>query len=331
MTIAPWFARPEFIAPKAIAVIGSGLAGLMNAYQLKRAGFHVEIFEAGQTLPNPQCLNPAMVLRPYASPDHNFFDQYYTPGFAGMREFLQTHVPSALIHTEADLAVVDPHQLSQFLAQDLIIHFNQSRTWAELKSQFDAVIIATGIFGNMGESLPGQVSIAQMAQPGLALHYDGGYCLGDAKGQLIFGASFRHDGSLDEREQDHQQNLANLAKAAPELARAINPTDLQAFVGMRYTTKDHLPIIGGLPIEAQWLTDYDRMRFGDRRPKYPNCPYHPGVYVNLAHGSKGLSSSFMGSKIITALLTGEPLPIGNKLWEALHPARFWLRTLKCAR
>ncbi len=321
--ISPWFSRPTPLAGKRIAIIGAGLAGLMTAYSLKKAGFAIELFDAAPSLPNPQCTNPAMLLRPYRSPDNNFFDQLYTPGFLGMLEFIQTQVPEALIHVEPELAVVSPLILSQFLLQGQKVHLSERVDHTELKSKFDAVVIATGAYANLTEPLSGQASI--MKGSSLPLIYEGGYCIPDGKGQLLFGATFRHDGSLEVREADHQYNLAQLEGACPALGKG----PFSAFVGMRYTTRDHLPLIGGLPMKAKWLKDYDRLRFGDRRPHYPNCPYQPGIYLNIAHGSKGLSSSFMGSRTLTALLTGAPLPIGMKLWEALHPARFWLRTLKC--
>lgn len=337
--IKPWFAKPHFFHPRlrgndrsTIAIIGAGLAGLMNAFQLKQAGFEVEVFDEAKSLPNHQCQNPAMLLRPYLSPDLNSLDQYYTPGFLGMRRFIQEHVPQALI-IDSDLqCVVDPNILANFLLQGLRIHLGQTVDPFELKKRFDAVVIATGQFLDFGDPTPGQISIIKEDEHSkdLPILTYQGYCIPDGKGHRIFGSSFRHDGvSLEAREADHLQNLNYLEKAYPELAAKLGKLPYESFVGMRFTARDHLPIVGGLPIKEKWLKDFDRMRFGDVRVKYPDAAYYDGIYVSLAHGSKGLSSSFMASKIILALLTDSPLPIGLSLWNAIHPARFWLRTLKC--
>ena len=367
--IAPWFGKPMACHSQSskqntrIAVIGCGLAGLMSAYHLQEAGFQVELFDEANKLPNRQCQNPAMILRPYLSPDLNFFDQYYTAGFLGMQRFILQHIPSAIISTgmqdflvnekkqtkaiqlaqKRDIndfnhltLIVNPEAITTFLLQQFAgkVHLGTQQDPLLLKQQFDTVIIATGSHSEFGIPKPGQVSIFpenRLSANQQALSYQG-YCLPTGKGQRILGSSFRSDTSLEVRQQDHLQNLACLAKADAKLAKAFEAdlTKVDAFVGMRYTTLDHLPVIGGFPIQAEWLKAYERLRHGDRRPAYPPCPYYDGLYLNLAHGSKGLSSSFMASQILTALLTGRPLPIGVKLWEAIHPARFWLRNLKHA-
>ena len=331
--ISAWFSKPIIATEsKPVAIIGAGLAGLMTGYQLLEAGLSVEIFEQAEILPNRQCQNPAMLLRPYLSPNLNFFDQYFTQGFLGMRRFMKEKIPSAIIAETESECVIQPQILTQFLMQNLSIHLGVKADPFLLKHDFENVILTSGKWQNFGKPTPGQVSIIEENSLSLErpiLTYQG-YCIPDGTGNRVLGSSFRHDLSLEPREKEHFQNLAYLAKADPELADAFSTQAYTSFVGMRFTTKDHLPIIGGLPIENEWLQAYDRLRFGDKRPTYPPCPYRAGIYLNLAHGSKGLSSGYMGSKIIVSLLTGRPLPIGIKLWEALHPARFWLRTLKCA-
>ncbi len=323
--IPSWFSKPIINKIEKIAIIGAGLAGLMTAYQLQQQGFQVEVFEQTTSLPNHQCQNPAMILRPYLSPNLNFFDQYLTQGYLGMRRFIEDKIPAAIITEAEDACVVNPEILAEFLMQGLSIHSGKIMDPFELKTTFDHVIITTGQFLDFGKPAPGQVTIL----PGdvRPLFYEGGYCIPDGKGHVLLGSSFRHDASLEVHEKDHEYNLANLSKANPPLAASLAQENREAFVGMRYTTNDHLPIIGGLPIQEAWLKAYDRLRFGDKRPFYPNCPYYEGIYVNLAHGSKGLASSFMASQILLALLSNRPLPIGIKLWDALHPARFWLRSL----
>lgn len=321
--IRPWLARPASLSGKKIAILGAGLSGLMNAFQLQSIGFEVELFEQENSFPNLQCQNPAMLLRPYFSPNLNFFDQHFTQGFIGMRRFIKEHIPEAIIAEKEWECAVSPAISAAALSQNLTIHLGARVDALSLKQNFDAVIIATGQFLDFGKPTPGQVNIAKGATD--ILTYQGGYCLPDGKGNIVYGSSFRHAPSLEVLNKDSEYNIENLANASLELAQSITPSS--AFVGMRYTTPDHLPIVGGLPLHNEWLETYDRLRFGDKRPHYPACPYDSGIFLTLAHGSKGLSSSYMASTIIVALIAGRPLPISLGLWNALHPARFWLRNL----
>lgn len=393
--IDPWFAKPASIPEKSkVAVIGAGLSGLMNAYHLHEAGFHVEIFDEASSLPNHQSQNPVMQLKPYISPNLNFFDQYYTQGFLGMTRFIKKHAPEAIIseglldiivndkkqeklhkitekrvipqdfaeiidaRQSSHLAgikiphsaiyypsaqIVDPARLVLILLQilqGLPVHLGKKMDPFALRKDFDAVVVATGAYipQEWEESFclapsPGQVSIAKQTSISqklkLGLTYEG-YCIPKNADEWVLGSSFRHHLSLDILDKDHQQNIHYLEKAAPELAESFKNQTMQGFAGIRLKARDHLPLVGGLPVQEQWFHDFDRLRHGDFKQAYPDATYENQLYLTLAHGSKGLSSSFMASKILTSLLSGRPLPIGLPLWDALQPARFWLRTLKCA-
>ncbi|HDZ57718.1 MAG TPA: bifunctional tRNA (5-methylaminomethyl-2-thiouridine)(34)-methyltransferase MnmD/FAD-dependent 5-carboxymethylaminomethyl-2-thiouridine(34) oxidoreductase MnmC, partial [Pseudomonas xinjiangensis] len=63
-----------------------------------------------------------------------------------------------------------------------------------------------------------------------------------------------------------------------------------------------------------------------RRPATP-ASWHPDLYVNAAHGSRGLVSCPLSGELVAAWITGEPLPLPRDLAEAVHPGRFLLRNL----
>lgn len=260
---------------------------------------------------------------------------------------IKRSLPETLVKPGCDIAgdrpalfypgaqIIDPAVLTAALLQQMPARLELGRRVEPetLVADFDAVIIATGRYLHLGDILPGQISItkanADCRKIPSALGFEG-YATLDKKDNFIIGSTYRHTASTTVEAEDHALNLQNLYKVAPHLAESLHDQALRGFVAARFSTPDHLPIIGGLAIKKQWFIDFDRLRFGDTRPAYPSAAYHSKLYVNLAHGSKGLSSSYLASKIITALLTGLPLPVSTALWQALQPARFWLRNLKCA-
>lgn len=178
---------------------------------------------------------------------------------------------------------------------------------------------------------PGQLSLitpAIDARLNCTLSFEG-YLTPFINGKHILGASFRHDNNLELIEKEHQQQLNYLHNVAPKAAEQLHQAPWQGWCAMRTTSKDHLPLIGGIPIKESWLHDFARIKFGDfRKKQYPNCPYYPNLYMSLAHGSKGVLSSFYAGKILAELITKQQLITSEEVWTALHPARFWLRALK---
>jgi tRNA 5-methylaminomethyl-2-thiouridine biosynthesis bifunctional protein len=59
-------------------------------------------------------------------------------------------------------------------------------------------------------------------------------------------------------------------------------------------------------------------------PENP-CPWLDGLYLNSAHGSRGLISAPLSGELLAAWLDNEPLPLPREVAEACHPNRFFLR------
>ncbi len=212
----------------------------------------------------------------------------------------------------------------------------QQQTYKKL--QVDAVIFANGHqgFADFIDTTtlipcPGQLSLMQPARP-IPLKHTLSFeryltpCLHE---RHILGASFRHHNDIEVNTNDHVQSLNYLKKIVSELYQPLSLAPVQFWCAMRTTSLDHLPLIGAVPTKAAWMHDYARIRYGDFRTRqYPVCTYYPNLFMSLAHGSKGVLSSFYAAKIIADLLTNPKPTINAQLWQALHPARFWLRWLK---
>jgi tRNA 5-methylaminomethyl-2-thiouridine biosynthesis bifunctional protein len=114
-----------------------------------------------------------------------------------------------------------------------------------------------------------------------------------------------------ERDQDHAQILAQdqqanferlqtlLPATAQALAAAFRSGTAQAWAGVRCASPDRLPLVGALDPVRQ-----------------------PGLWVNTAMGSRGLTFAVLCAELLAARLHGEPLPLENRLAQALAAQRF---------
>ena len=96
---------------------------------------------------------------------------------------------------------------------------------------------------------------------------------------------------------------------------------------MRCTAPDYLPLLGPVLDPDAFLDQYAVLgKDASQQPTAP-APWQPGLYVNTAHGSRGLISAPLSGELLAAWLGDEPLPLPRDLSEAVHPSRFLLRQL----
>lgn len=128
----------------------------------------------------------------------------------------------------------------------------------------------------------------------------GGYLAPTAQG-FLFGATFRRgETGTEVTETDHQANLQTLAQARPALAAALEARPLGGRARVRATTRDHLPLAGGIPGP-------------------------PGLFVLGGLGSRGLTWSPLLGEHVAARVLGAPSPLPSDLAALLAPGRENLR------
>ena len=160
-----------------------------------------------------------------------------------------------------------------------------------------------------------------------------GYISPARQGEHHLGASFRFD-RLDS-EPSPEENLSNLQmldKLSPQLAALLQPQQqdpacLPARAALRCTTPDYLPLVGPVADAEAFREDYAVL--AKDASKQPDSPtrWHPGLYINAGHGSRGMVSCPLSGELIAAWLDNEPLPLPRDVVNALHPNRFMLRQL----
>jgi tRNA 5-methylaminomethyl-2-thiouridine biosynthesis bifunctional protein len=158
-----------------------------------------------------------------------------------------------------------------------------------------------------------------------------GYIAPAREGTHSMGASFNlniADPAL--REEDTRGNLAKLAAAVPAwrtTLTALDPSSLEGRVGYRCASPDYLPVAGPVPAFDEFIETFGALRKNARQSIPQRGRYLPGLYVNAAHGSRGLASTPLTAELLTSMICGEPSPLSRTLCRALSPARFIIRDL----
>jgi tRNA 5-methylaminomethyl-2-thiouridine biosynthesis bifunctional protein len=187
------------------------------------------------------------------------------------------------------------------------------------------------------EKTRGQISIAPSAAFGPAgspgrstLPIAGaGYLLPDLNGQVMFGATTQAgDGDASVRESDHAANLAQLVRLTGT-PLALDPSMLSGRTAWRWTARDRMPLIGAVPVmscfdvglqnESAFVRRADQARFVRRVP---------GLFVFTALGSRGITWSALGGRVVAALISGAPASLEASLLDAIDPARFITRQVR---
>ena len=160
-----------------------------------------------------------------------------------------------------------------------------------------------------------------------------GYVAPARDGLHTLGASF----NFAERDPapsaaEHRANLEMLEEISEDLYQRLNADtdrldDLHGRVAFRCTSPDYLPIIGPLADPAQFASAYAVLAKDARQIPQTPCPWLDGLYVNTAHGSRGMITAPLSGELLAAWLDGDPLPVPRAIAEACHPSRFLLRKL----
>lgn len=146
-------------------------------------------------------------------------------------------------------------------------------------------------------------------------------------GAHSLGASFHVGQATPElSEQDDIDNLTNAHQRLPELISG-QETVRDARAGQRCASPDYFPQVGPL-LDAECFVEMYKTGLTKRLTnRLPSPPYLPGLWVNLAHGSKGLCSIPLASRALAAWISGEPLPVAQAVANHLNPNRFIIRQL----
>ena len=146
-------------------------------------------------------------------------------------------------------------------------------------------------------------------------------------GTVCFGATFDlNKQDLNICEEDNHKNLALAAQLITP--NALPPLqNLQGRASYRCTTRDYLPIVGPACNHEKMLEAFAPYRANKYTTIDQPGQFYNNLFINIGHGSRGLSYTPLAAEILASVITGEPLPIDEQLYRQIHPARFVIRDL----
>ena len=150
------------------------------------------------------------------------------------------------------------------------------------------------------------------------------HCLGATFSGTAATTNKQNDLQIDD--EDHHANLAKLNNISPFFHDKLQGNIVDGRVSLRCSTADYWPLAGQ-------LLDPVTLKAKPPRPSADanSLPWVTGLYMNVAHGSKGFTSAPLCAELLACLICNETLPISNELAGLLNPNRFLLREMGLKR
>ncbi len=157
-----------------------------------------------------------------------------------------------------------------------------------------------------------------------------GYFTPALDGEHCMGATFeKNTKARDVREQDDQINLEQFKGfyGEHEFAEGLGQIN-GAKAAVRCCFADHLPMVGQIAYAAEYSLAFAGLRSGKNYGMKPLEQSSQGLHILTGFGARGLCSAPLCAELLVASLCNEPRPVSERLSQALHPARFFVRDLK---
>lgn len=253
----------------------------------------------------------------------------------------------------ADAAWVNPSEacLSMLRHQNIHVHLQQgiealSRQEASWQLQsaththagFDAVVVAnaadagtllpdSGMWLNPVRGQMGMIATQAAMQPLKTILCGEGYLTPLHNDTHAMGATFAAgDVDTSVRETDNQSNLDMVSRLSPQFEQAGSAEITYARASSRCGSPDYLPYVGALLPSVSFAAGPGPIT------DFKDLPAPQGLYVHVAHGSKGLMTApYCAAALARRLLHdfSMPLPLltEDAFWAGLHPQRHVFKQL----
>jgi len=230
-----------------------------------------------------------------------------------VNDFFEVHSNQNSVRT-ADMVVIANANSARQLCPDLSLNMQAVRGQVSLVS-------ATGSSRSLQKIVCSDGYLSPAAYPGNAelLH-----CLGATFSNIA--ADGNTPGELIVENQDHQDNLEKLHHISGSLYAELKNKIIAGRVSLRCTAMDYWPMAGQ-------LLDADRLRNAPPRANadVSSLPWINGLYMNIAHGSKGFTTAPLCAELIACMAGSHALPVPDLIAGMLNPNRFQLKQMGLKR
>lgn len=282
------------------------------------------------------------------------YDEELVKRYKNSNFILKNDKPNCSVFIE-DGASIRPKETCEFLSKNLDILFGYEFISFEKNSlcydvifknnkivKADAIVFAMGShseelfnFGleprlNLDEAL--QISSVRgqttLIKPRVKTKFplsSRGYICPVVNGAQLLGSTYdRKDYCLDSRFIDDVKNLESVEEFLGDKKVKI----LGSYVGFRSYSGDRFPIIGALH-DSKWFIENYKNLLWNKNKELNLYPKHlENIYLNTAHGARGLGTAIMGAEMIADMILKRPFCVSKDIVDALNPARFLIRKLK---
>lgn len=157
-----------------------------------------------------------------------------------------------------------------------------------------------------------------------------GYMTPAQDGYHTIGATYNRDNDISVKTEDHRENLLPFASLFSWPMETFNFDTMKGRVAFRASTPDRRAIVGPVPIYDAFSSDYKGIIHGHRYGANDiSSAYYPGLYINTAHGSRGLTSCILSAIYLESMINNKSYS-DPELMHLLLPTRFIIRELKKA-
>lgn len=153
---------------------------------------------------------------------------------------------------------------------------------------------------------------------------DNMHCLGASYANVPASTNRQIDLLLDTH--DHQYNLDKLKHISPSLYSELQGNIHGGRASLRCAASDYWPLAGQL-IDVTALKEKPVRASADVN----TLPWIKGLYMNIAHGSKGFTTAPLCAEMIACMACNESLPLSNVVAGLLNPNRFLLKQMSLKR
>jgi glycine/D-amino acid oxidase-like deaminating enzyme len=347
-TLAPWFAPPLPAPPERVAILGAGLAGAWCARAFAERGAQVTVVE-----PTPAAPRASDVpLAAAAQPDGSWQSEQVRVHDAAWQLLADRCIDLGLPHrllpittpngpTTRKALVASPRELILALLDHPLIQVTDraSREACIVHATAFATPALDGTVCCRAQPTPNGGSIGRILlenELDTAIMHEG-YVLPCAVGVHAWIGATNHPGVSTESARDDATHptrtrleTAALEAITERLIGASRPV-IASWSGTRAASLDHLPMVGPVADDGAFTVAYRAIKHGPTAQAWPPCPYAPGQWCSIGHGSHGMLTTPLAAELIADLAFGTPRSITDELLPFLLPQRFALRALRRER